>query len=127
MHSKKKGFGKRIISFYCFDFAILVVFINLFLSIYREKITHPLQESEVISFIDEALTINVLQRWLNGTNMSELRAQNSLYTLQRFIRKVFIINYDSRNTDMTKSLDRITMNIAVPSRNGKNIASNLQL
>ena len=127
MNSKKKGFSKWIISFYCFVFAILVVFINLFLSIYREKITHPLQESEVISFIDEALTINVLQRWLNGTNMSELRAQNSLYTLQRFIRKVFVINYDSRNIDMTKSLDRITMNIAVPFRNGKNIASNLQL
>lgn len=78
-------------------------------------------------FIDETLTINTLQRWLNATNMTELRSHDSLHTLQRFVRKAFIINYDSRDTDKTKSLDKMTMDIAVPSRNGRNIASNLQL
>jgi hypothetical protein len=84
-------------------------------------------EREVISFVDESRTINVLQRWLNATNMTELRVQNSLRILQRFVQKAFVINYDSRNTEMTKSLDKITKNIVIPSRNGKNIASNLQL
>ena len=41
--------------------------------------------------------------------------------------KAFIINYDSRNTEGTKSLDKITKNIAILSRNGKNIVSNLQI
>jgi hypothetical protein len=45
--------------------------------------------------------------------MTELRAQNTLHTLQRFVQKALIINYDSRNTEITQ--------------NGKNIASNLQL
>ena len=86
-----------------------------------------MDKNEIILFVDEALTINILQRWLNATNIPELKAQNSLYTLQRFVQKAFIINYDSRDTEGTKSLDRITRDIVIPSRNGKNIASNLQL
>jgi len=78
-------------------------------------------------FINETLTISILQRWLNATNMTELRARNSLHTLQRFVRRAFIVNYNSRDIDTTKSLDRMTKNIAVPSRNGKNFASNLRL
>ncbi|PKC14435.1 hypothetical protein RhiirA5_409390 [Rhizophagus irregularis] len=50
--------------------------------------------------------------------------QNSLHVLQRFVQGSLIVNYDSRDTDATKSLDKITKKIAVPSRNGKNIASN---
>ncbi|EXX60260.1 hypothetical protein RirG_181530 [Rhizophagus irregularis DAOM 197198w] len=59
--------------------------------------------------------------------MTKLRDQNSLRVLQRFVRESLIVNYDSRDTDATKSLDKITKKIAVPSRNGKNIASNLEL
>ena len=59
--------------------------------------------------------------------MTELKTQNTLCTLQSFIQKVFLINYYSRNTDETKSLDKMTIGIAVPSRNGKNIANNLRL
>ncbi|GES80885.1 hypothetical protein GLOIN_2v1840951 [Rhizophagus clarus] len=87
----------------------------------------PLEENEVILFVDEALTMNVLQRWLNATNINELKVQNSLCMLQKFIRKALIVNYDSRDTTKTKYLDKITKNIAVPSRNGRNIASNLYL
>jgi hypothetical protein len=84
-------------------------------------------ESEINLFLNETKTLDILQRWLNATNISELKAQNSLHTLQRFVQRAFIINYESRDTEATKSLDRMTRNIAVPSRNGKNIASNLQL
>jgi hypothetical protein len=86
-----------------------------------------LEESEVILFLDETLTLDILQRWLNATNMTELKAQNSWHVLQRFVRRAFIVNYERRDTEATKSLDMITKNIVVPSRNGKNIASNLQL
>ncbi|RIA86379.1 hypothetical protein C1645_829388 [Glomus cerebriforme] len=85
------------------------------------------KESEIIIFIDESLMKDLLQRWLNMTNMSELKAQDSLNTLQRFVCKALIINYVSGDTDSTKSLDRLTKDIAVPSQNGKNVASNLQL
>lgn len=78
-------------------------------------------------FVNETLTIDILQRCLNATNMTELKAQNSLSTLQRFVRRAITVNYNSRDTDTTKSLDKMTKNIVVPSRNGKNVASNLQL
>ena len=55
-----------------------------------------------MSFVDEDLTTRILHRWLNGTNMTELKAQNSLRTLQRFVIKVFIVNYDLRNTIILK-------------------------
>ena len=56
--------------------------------------------------------IYTLQRWLNATNMTELRAQNFLQTLQRFVQKTFILNYNSRNIE-AKTLDRLTKDIAV--------------
>ncbi|RIA78827.1 hypothetical protein C1645_842250 [Glomus cerebriforme] len=74
-----------------------------------------LEESEIIMFIDESLTKDLLQKWLNVTNMSELKAQDSLNTLQRFVHKALIVNYVSRDTDSTKSLDRLIKDIAVPS------------
>ncbi|UZO00340.1 uncharacterized protein OCT59_011474 [Rhizophagus irregularis] len=87
-----------------------------------------LDEYEIILFVNENLTLDILQRWLlSATNMTKLRDQNSLRVLQRFVRESLIVNYDSRDTDATKSLDKITKKIAVPSRNGKNIASNLEL
>ncbi|POG70962.1 hypothetical protein GLOIN_2v1775382 [Rhizophagus irregularis DAOM 181602=DAOM 197198] len=88
-----------------------------------------LDEYEIILFVNENLTLDILQRWLlSATNMTKLRDQNSLRVLQRFVRgSLLIVNYDSRDTDAMKSLDKITKKIAVPSRNGKNIASNLEL
>jgi hypothetical protein len=38
--------------------------------------------------------------------MTKLKTQNALRTLQRFIQKAFVIIYDSRNSEMTKSLDK---------------------
>jgi hypothetical protein len=77
--------------------------------------------------VDETVTSTVLKRWLLGTNLTELKARNSFYTLQKFVRRAFILNYNSREIDATKELDRITKDIEVPSRNGQNIANNLQL
>ncbi|RIA84045.1 hypothetical protein C1645_832838, partial [Glomus cerebriforme] len=83
------------------------------------NMTH-LEESKIIIFVDKSLMKDLLQKWLNATNMSELKAQDSLNTLQRFVHKALIINYVSRDTDSMKSLDRLMKDIAVPSRNGKN-------
>jgi hypothetical protein len=59
--------------------------------------------------------------------MNELRAQGSMPYLCKFIQHAFAINYSSRDTEKTKTLDTLTKSIKVPSRNGKNFASNLQL
>jgi len=80
-----------------------------------------------MAFIDEDTTVNILNRWLNATRMDELKAQNSLPILRLFIQKAFVVNYTARNTEKTKELDDVTRNIAVPSRNGNNFASNLKL
>ena len=94
----------------------------------RERRTSSISRKDLIKeFIDEDTTINVLQRWLSATKIDELRARNSLSVLRHFIQEAFIINYTSRDTEKTKTLDNITRKIAVPSRNGKNFASNLQL
>ena len=97
---------------------LIIVLIYSILFRGNTRTTRPLDENEITLFVDETLTINILQRWLNSTNMTELKRQNSLQTLQRFVRKAFIINYKSRDTDATKSLDKMTKNMAVPSRNG---------
>ena len=59
--------------------------------------------------------------------MNELQAQNSMYYLYKFIQQAFAINYSSRDTEKMKTLDRLTKDIAVSSRNGKNFANDLHL
>jgi len=71
--------------------------------------------------------MNILQCWLNATRINELRSQNSLSFLHLFIQKAFVVNYKSRDIDGTKALDKITRKISVPSRNGNNFASNLNI
>ena len=77
--------------------------------------------------MDDSATAHVLGRWLNATNIDELRAQNSMHYLCNFIQHVFAINDSLRDTEKMKTLDKITKIIAVPSRNGKNFTSNLHL
>jgi hypothetical protein len=107
-------------SFFNFFRLILIYFCN-----YRIA-TDPLQKDEIITFVDESVTIQVLSRWLNATNMAELRARHSLPHLRRFVQHAFVVNYEKRNIEGTKTLDKLTKTIAVPSQNGKNFASNLQ-
>ncbi|CAG8731356.1 20604_t:CDS:2 [Rhizophagus irregularis] len=76
---------------------------------------------------DESVAEHVLSWWINATNLDELRAKNSMYYLCKFIRHTFAINYSLKDTEGTKALDKITKDIAVPSRNGQNFASNLKL
>jgi hypothetical protein len=59
--------------------------------------------------------------------MDELLAQNSMDHLNKFIQHAFATNYLSRDTEKTKALDRLTKDIVVPSRNGRDFASNLNL
>ena len=75
--------------------------------------------------MDESATFDVLSRRLNATNINELRAQGSMQHLRNFIQHAFALNHSSRDTERTKTLDRLTKDIAVSSRNGKNFASNL--
>ncbi|RIA85927.1 hypothetical protein C1645_830082 [Glomus cerebriforme] len=93
----------------------------------KRNSVNPLQKEEIIAFVDESAAVHVLSQWLNATNMEELQAQNSLPYLCRFIRHTFAVNYSSRDTEKMKTLDKITKNIAIPSQNGKNFASNLKL
>ncbi len=71
--------------------------------------------------------MNVLRRWLNAVKIDDLRGENSLIYLNNLVKKAVIFNYNIRDPERTKSLDIITRNLAITSRNGRNIASNLQL
>ena len=59
--------------------------------------------------------------------MDELQDQGSMAHLCKFIQHAFVVNYTSRDTEKTKSLDKLTKDIKVPSRNGRDFASNLRL
>ncbi|RIB07514.1 hypothetical protein C2G38_2045933 [Gigaspora rosea] len=85
--------------------------------------TSPLQKEEIVAFVDESATINTLNWWLNATNEDELHQSH----LRTFIQSAFAINYTTRGIERTRALDRLTKNITVLSRNGKNFASNMQL
>jgi hypothetical protein len=58
-------------------------------------------------------------RWFKG--------ENSLIYLINLVKKAVVFNYNIRDPERTKNLDVITKNLVVPSRNGWNYASNLQL
>ncbi|CAB5368044.1 unnamed protein product [Rhizophagus irregularis] len=98
---------------------------------FKEKrtlsMTSPLQREEIISFVDETVTAHVLSRWLSATNVDELHTLGSMSCLCKFIQNAFAVNYSARDTAKTKTLDKLTKDIRVPSRNGKNFASNLHL
>ncbi|CAG8765142.1 10361_t:CDS:2 [Dentiscutata erythropus] len=64
--------------------------------------TSSLQKEEIIAFVDESVTINILNWWLNATNEDELHAQNSISHLCIFIQSVFAINYTTRDIEKTK-------------------------
>jgi len=87
----------------------------------------PLQKEEIFSFVDETVTAHILSRWLNATNVDELQVQGSMSHLCKFIQYAFAVNYSARDTEKTKTLDKLTKDIKVPSRNGKNFANNLHL
>ncbi|CAG8625361.1 3502_t:CDS:2, partial [Dentiscutata erythropus] len=83
----------------------------------QRSTTGSLQKEEIIAFVNESATVKVLERWLNATNIEELKAQNSIHYLYKFIQRAFAINYLSRDTERTKTLDNLMKNITVPSRN----------
>ena len=73
------------------------------------------------------MTAHILSRWLCATNENEIQAQGSMSHLCKFIQHAFAVNYSAKDTEKTKTLDKLTKDIKVPSRNGKNFASNLRL
>ena len=91
------------------------LFFNDIINIINYRSVSPLQKGEIIAFVNESATAYVLSRWLNATNIDELEARGSMSHLCKFVQHAFAINYASRDTEKTKSLDRLTKDIQVPS------------
>ncbi|CAB4413876.1 unnamed protein product [Rhizophagus irregularis] len=84
------------------------------------------RKEDIADFVDEEITKNTLRRWLSAMKINDLR-ENSLIYLCNLVRKAVIINYNMRDPEKTKTLDIITKNLVIPSRNGSDFASNLEL
>ncbi|CAB4435242.1 unnamed protein product [Rhizophagus irregularis] len=84
------------------------------------------RKEDIADFVDEEITKNTLRRWLSAVKINDLR-KNSLIYLCNLVRKAVIINYNVRDPEKTKTLDIITKNLVIPSRNGSDFASNLEL
>jgi hypothetical protein len=90
---------------------------------YGIHITTLPQQEDVDYFIDEETTMDVLKRWLSAVKIDKLRANNSLIYLNHLVKRAIILNYNIRDIERTKFLNKITQNIAVPSQNSRNYAS----
>ncbi|KAF0511664.1 hypothetical protein F8M41_018246 [Gigaspora margarita] len=60
------------------------------LDLFSLQLSSPLQKEEIIAFMNEAKMLDVLNQWLNTTNMDELRAHDSkiIYLLQKLCDSV---------------------------------------
>ncbi|CAB4435209.1 unnamed protein product [Rhizophagus irregularis] len=80
------------------------------------------QKEDIDDFIDEEKTIIVLRHWLNAVKIDDLRREDSMIYLNNLVKKAVIYNYNTRDPERMKTLDVMTKNLAVPSRNGRNFA-----
>ncbi|KAF0510984.1 hypothetical protein F8M41_018363 [Gigaspora margarita] len=86
-----------------------------------------LTNENINNYINEKVTIDVLHRFIGGTNRSELKRCNAVKKLVRLICRMFKIHWQNKNIDQVKNLDNLTKNMHVPSRSGLDIASKLNL
>ncbi|CAG8691406.1 12774_t:CDS:1, partial [Funneliformis caledonium] len=82
--------------------------------------------------IDEFITQGVvtkkaLKRYLTGVNMDKLKRCGTMDRLETFVKEVFKICHNNYDIQAVKKLDYLTNSCKVPSRSGKNIASNIFL
>ncbi|RGB21753.1 hypothetical protein C1646_777334, partial [Rhizophagus diaphanus] len=80
------------------------------------------QKEDIVDFVDEETTKNTLQQWLSVMKINDLR-ENSVIYICNLVRKAVIINYNMRDPEKMKTLDIITKNLVIPSRNGGDFAT----
>ena len=80
-------------------------------------------KDELKEFIGEANTTKVLSRQLAAVNLSLLKDSGVLDKLVEFVRESFKCMWNQKDLKAIKSLDRITKNLKILSRSGKNIAN----
>ncbi|RIB21894.1 hypothetical protein C2G38_2175376, partial [Gigaspora rosea] len=84
-----------------------------------------LTKENINNYINEKVTMDVLNRFIGGTNQRELQKCDAIKKLVRLIREMFKIHWQGKNIDQVKNLDNLTKNMHVPSRSGLDIVSKL--
>ncbi|RIB12018.1 hypothetical protein C2G38_2201843 [Gigaspora rosea] len=84
-----------------------------------------LTKENINNYINEKVTMDVLNRFIGGTNQKELQKCGAVKKLVQLIREMFKIHWQCKNIDQVKNLDNLTKNMHVPSRSGLDIASKL--
>ena len=82
---------------------------------------------DIDAFITQDVAKQILKRYLTGTNVDKLKRCGTMDNLETLIKEVLKICYNKYDIQAVKELDHLTINCKVPSRSGKNIASNLPL
>lgn len=70
--------------------------------------------------------MKVLSRQLSAVNTSKLK-ESGVETLIEFVRESFKVSWRGKDLTAIKSLDRITKDLEIPSRSGRNIANFLNV
>ncbi|CAG8781309.1 6472_t:CDS:1, partial [Gigaspora rosea] len=84
-----------------------------------------LTKENINNYINEKVTMDVLNRFIGETNQRELQKYDAVKKLVQLIREMFKIHWQSKNIDQVKNLDNLTKNMHVPSRSSLDIASKL--
>ncbi|RIB07731.1 hypothetical protein C2G38_2213543 [Gigaspora rosea] len=84
-----------------------------------------LTKENINNYINEKVTMDVLNRFIGGTNQRELQKCGAVKKLVQLIREMFKIHWQDKNIDQVKNLDNLTKNMHVLLRSGLDIASKL--
>ncbi|RIB17374.1 hypothetical protein C2G38_2187430 [Gigaspora rosea] len=84
-----------------------------------------LTKENINNYINEKVTIDVLNRFIGGTNQKELQKCGAVKKLVQLIREMFKIHWQVKNIYQVKNLDNLTKNMHVLLRSGLDIASKL--
>ena len=93
----------------------------------RNRSALVISSTDIDQFITLDVSKQILKRYLNGTNMEKLKKCGTMDKLVTLVKEVFKICYNNYDIKAVKKLDHLTVNCKVPSKSGKNIASNLKI
>ncbi|CAG8689650.1 23514_t:CDS:2 [Dentiscutata erythropus] len=89
--------------------------------------TLPPSRSDIDEFITQEVAEQILQRYLNSTNIDKIKTCGTMGQLIKLVKEAFRIFFNIYNIEAIKRLNYLTVGCKTPSRSGKSIASEIFL
>ncbi|CAG8757312.1 4917_t:CDS:1, partial [Cetraspora pellucida] len=113
---------KRILTDFCNKFnQRIVTLVNDFKKKQLGEQTLLPLRSDLNEFITQEVTEQILQKYLNSTNVDKIKRCKTIDQLIKLIKKPFKISFNTYDTKAIKRLDYLMIGCKISSRSGKNI------